>query len=107
MQKVIYFHGYGSNSSSEKAIALSFNYYVEAPTIPIKYDDALSALTDYLTSTCTGEEVFVGTSLGGYWACKMAEKLGYPAVLINPSCRPSKTLSLYGNAALTEAELAK
>jgi predicted esterase YcpF (UPF0227 family) len=42
------------------------------------------------------ELIFVGTSLGGWWAEKMAKLYQCKAVIINPSINPESSLSKYG-----------
>ena len=39
--------------------------------------------------------ILVGTSLGGFWANYMAEKMNLPCILINPVPRPSTSLLKY------------
>lgn len=39
--------------------------------------------------------IFIGTSLGGYWAYYMANLFSVPFISINPAIEPSKTLANY------------
>ena len=106
--KVVYLHGYGSSAQSNKVLELGKIFDVSAPNIPIKYDDAVELLTTYLTDLSKESNlILVGTSLGGYWAGVMSDKLGIPAVLINPSCSPKTTIDRYNNVELTQTELDK
>jgi predicted esterase YcpF (UPF0227 family) len=105
---VVYFHGYGSSPQSDKVKGLSQHFDVFAPEIPIQYDVAKAYLHGMLSDYCRKRDlVLVGTSLGGYWAGVMSNLLALPAVLINPSCYPSVTLSRYRDSKLTEEELRK
>lgn len=102
---VVYFHGYGSNPNSEKVDRIHMalpEYEVYAFDIDIDVDKAyahLSAkidevLTMVIHSNC--ELVFVETSLGGWWASKMAEAYGAKAIIINPSSNPKDSLLKHG-----------
>lgn len=109
--KVIYFHGYGSSSASDKVVALR-EYFedVFAPDIPLEWDKAEVYLKDFcskLLNKHTTSFVFAGTSLGGYWATRMSDYFGVPSVIINPSVTPATTLQSYRNPALTIPELIK
>ena len=42
-----------------------------------------------------GQLTFVGSSLGGFYACYAAERLGARAVLVNPAVRPYDDLAPY------------
>lgn len=96
---VVYFHGYGSSSKTDKVVGLAQNFdSVAAPDIPIDFDDASVYLTNWINDLKSDGRslLFVGTSLGGYWASRMSAQFKIPAVIINPSCTPSSTLSRYG-----------
>ena len=83
---IVYLHGFNSafNPYSDKIAALSKldNVY------PLSYDSFDSydnILRDILETTKHLENlVFVGTSLGGFYAANAASVLGVPCVLINP-----------------------
>jgi predicted esterase YcpF (UPF0227 family) len=106
--KVVYFHGYGSNTQSQKIVELGKTFEVIAPEIPIKFDEAIQHLTNFILHDLLDSRlIFVGTSLGGYWAGLMSSMFAVPAVLINPSCEPGATLKRYNNSKLDETELAK
>ena len=108
---VIYFHGYGSSSASDKVVGLRTYFEdVYAPDIPILLDEAEVYLKQFCTellNESTKQFVFVGTSLGGYWATRMSDYFGVPSVIINPSTWPATSLGVYQNPILTDAELAK
>jgi predicted esterase YcpF (UPF0227 family) len=100
---VIYFHGMGSSgTTSEKAAFLRKYYTVYAPDIPMGYYQAmehlLSFVKDVLIAHRLQNVVLVGSSLGGYWASRMADCFRLPCVLINPSCNPGPRLPAYGYA---------
>jgi len=101
---IIYFHGYGSSQNSDKATRLrqdvDFNVY--AFNIDIDPDVAKKHLIDCIDMALIDdleapeELVFVGTSLGAWWASKMAALYDCKAVLINPSVDPANSLLKYG-----------
>lgn len=93
----VYLHGFNSayDPLSEKVLELkklgkvygitydTFGTYQEI------YDEILNQLPD------SEEIVFVGTSLGGFWAAEMARRLGSPSVIINPCTNPRDMLQKY------------
>lgn len=93
---LVYLHGFRSSPDSNKARIthqyaesrglggdLLMPYLREGPRASIRQLESLVAGRD---SRRLG---FFGSSLGGFYATVMAEKLGCPAVLINPAVRPS------------------
>ena len=105
--KIIYLHGYGSSPSSEKVKSLQEHFDVYAPNVPLLFDEAFESLITELKNLKSLDVVLVGTSLGGYWASLLSEMFKIPAIIINPSCSPNKTLAKYKNVALTDLELSK
>lgn len=97
--KVIYLHGYGSSSASDKVTGLREYFWdVYAPDIPIYWDEAETLLKKFIQSVIDLDQrqtVIVGTSLGGYWATRMADHFRLPSVIINPSCTPATSLRKY------------
>ena len=51
--------------------------------------------TEHDTKHGTGGVTVIGSSLGGYFATYLAEKHGWPAVLLNPAVVPQRDLSAY------------
>lgn len=94
MTTFIYIHGYGSSSLSEKARELrSFYPGLITPDVPTDYNEAKNVLEDLVNSIPDMYDIcLIGTSLGGYWATHLSNVFRVPAVVINPSCRPAKTL---------------
>jgi predicted esterase YcpF (UPF0227 family) len=109
--KVIYLHGYGSSSASDKVTGLKqFFWDVYAPDIPIFWDEAEELLLKFVSEVNNSDSrptVVVGTSLGGYWATRMADHFGLPSVIINPSCTPASSLRKYPDCKLSVKELLK
>ncbi|RZU98255.1 YqiA/YcfP family alpha/beta fold hydrolase [Spiribacter vilamensis] len=48
---------------------------------------------------------FIGTSLGGYFAALMGQRLGLPAIMVNPSCDPHWALAHYRGVTLENYKL--
>ena len=105
MKKVIvYFHGYGSSPNSDKVTRLRQEKNWETYAFPINIDpvvafEQLSGNIDMILADNPHDEdillVFVGTSLGAWWASKMAKVYTCHAVLINPSIDPETSLLKY------------
>lgn len=101
---IVYFHGYGSSPNSDKVSRLKqeedFNVY--AFNIDIDPEVATKQLTENIDMALMEdlhrpeELVFVGTSLGGWWAARMASLYKCKAVIINPSINPGVSLEKYG-----------
>lgn len=102
-QKLLYLHGFNSSPESHKAKLVQS--YLEqrgcsnlllCPQIPVVPDEARIFLEQIVEETLANHHLnFVGSSLGGYYACYLAEKYSANAVLINPSVRPYETLKAY------------
>jgi predicted esterase YcpF (UPF0227 family) len=104
MYTIIYFHGYGSSSKTDKVQILKDLYpdkRVLAFDADIDPDIAkhevgeriLFALLDDIHSE--DELYFVGTSLGAWLASTLSDAFDCPAILINPSSAPYSTLERY------------
>lgn len=107
---IVYFHGFGSNSKTPKVAALTAafpNDTVVAFDIDIdtnislgsydltnKIDDALIAELHSIK-----EVIFVGTSLGAWYAGTLARIYDVRCILINPSFNPAETLKKYNISA--------
>lgn len=105
----IYIHGFNSgyNPFGYKVEALKKIARVTGVTYDsfMKHDavfpDMEQQLHDILEPCRTdnprsGRDIFLaGTSLGGFWAAKFSNHFGIPAVLINPTIHPQKSLKRY------------
>jgi predicted esterase YcpF (UPF0227 family) len=100
---IVYFHGFNSNSNTEKVGLLKKAYPeadVIAPNIPFaSYNHTYNYLKEWLKEHLPGEGdiIFVGTSLGGYWCHIMAEEFGIQAVVINPCLSPKAEIAKLDN----------
>lgn len=99
---IVYFHGYGSSANTSKlqkleavensrvfAWDIDIDPSVSIPELLKNIDDTV--MLERLHEPC--QVVFVGTSLGGWYASTVADIYGVDAVLINPSWHPAKGLS--------------
>ena len=102
MPTLVYAHGFKSASRSRKATQLrdylqahrpDVNYL--APDLSFDPELALAQLEQCCAGVAVDELTIVGSSLGGFYARVLAEKLGCRAVLLNPSIRPFDTLAHY------------
>lgn len=102
---VVYFHGFASSPDTSKVAQLkAAGFKVVAPSINIDPDIAEHELTLFIKNELhkdfgqrepSDPIIFVGTSLGGFWAARMAEKFDCPSVLINPAMHPEVSLQQY------------
>ena len=102
---IVYFHGYGSSPNSDKVAALRAGLKdrakVYAYPADIDPEIAKAELTREIDSMLAGHRnaatqdsvIFIGTSLGGWWASELGESYGIPAIVINPSCNPTSSLA--------------
>ena len=91
---IIYFHGFKSSSDSKKAHNLkqfiktdTKNTSIIIPDLNDKFEDANTQINDLIES-CETDIVFMGSSLGGYYALYYSQLLSTKAVLINPAIPP-------------------
>ena len=96
MALVIYLHGFASKGESPKSIALAenlVNHTVVAPDLPIDPVEVERIVNDIVESHHERPVVFVGTSLGGFWANYFAQRYDAPCVIANPSPQPAATMA--------------
>lgn len=87
---ILNIHGYkGSAQNSAYAALTALGHEVTSPELD--YDtlspDETIAILCRKAEEC-GEEMLVGSSLGGFYAAVMSVRLGLPAVLVNPCLLP-------------------
>ena len=98
---IVYLHGFGSSGSSAKVDALKAKFgadQVFAPNLPIDPRDVADLIREkvldwYGTRKSDDKLVFVGTSLGAFYASFFGHTYDAPAVIVNPSVRPYESLS--------------
>jgi predicted esterase YcpF (UPF0227 family) len=105
MKKIaVYFHGYNSSANSNKVEQLreagfeTYSWDIDIdPNISIPFLD--NKIMDVLLDNINEEMdlVFIGTSLGAWYAAKLAEHfINVRTILINPSHDPKNSLLKYG-----------
>lgn len=95
MATIIYLHGFMSAGDSPKSQALKKEFgdaNVIAPDLPIHPNDVIKFMNKLVRQIKNYPIIFVGTSLGGFYANYFAQKYDCPGILVNPATVPSKTL---------------
>ncbi|SFV09626.1 YqiA/YcfP family alpha/beta fold hydrolase [Pseudoduganella namucuonensis] len=96
---ILYLHGFRSSPLSMKARLLGARMaelgrgadYV-CPQLPASPKLAMELALSLVDGVPAGELAIVGSSLGGYYATWMAERLGCRAALLNPAIVPQLSL---------------
>ena len=98
---ILYFHGFASSSNSNKAKVLkkyiSTNYKnaeIIIPDLDNNFKIAVSQILKLIESA-KHPIVFMGSSLGGYYASYFSTKLKTKSVLINPAIPPLRDFEMY------------
>ena len=97
MTKIIYINGFRGGGPSAKIDALheAFPDSVYNDYVPARFDKAVVAIANMVEKCGYEDYVFVGTSLGGFYAAWAARKYRAKALLLNPSLFPAHTLRKY------------
>ena len=99
---IVYIHGFNSSPSSHKSNQLRAqlarlgreNEFV-CPALPHQPREAMALLERELSGASADEVTLVGSSLGGFYATWLTEKLGVRSVLVNPAITPHEGLREY------------
>jgi predicted esterase YcpF (UPF0227 family) len=96
---ILYLHGFRSSPKSFKARAvgvrmleMGISDHLQCPQLPASPNDAIALAEKLVEGVPASELAIVGSSLGGYYATYLAERLGCRAVLLNPAIVPLKDL---------------
>jgi predicted esterase YcpF (UPF0227 family) len=99
---LVYLHGFNSSPASHKARLLERRLEelgkageFSCPALPDRPARAIALLEDALRVAEPKRVTLVGSSLGGYYATYLAERLGVRAVLVNPAVKPYEGLRAY------------
>ncbi len=99
---IVYLHGFRSSPDSFKArllgerlAALGLAQAYEAPALDVAPARAIAQIEALCARHDPDTLSLIGSSLGGYYATWMAERLGCRAVLLNPGIFAARDLSLY------------
>jgi predicted esterase YcpF (UPF0227 family) len=90
--KIIYLHGLGTGGPGQKATLFQHEFgerFVTAPMLPLDPNDAEHTVSEIILENYNKQLLFVGISLGGFWANYFAQKCHAPCLLINPMLKPS------------------
>ena len=101
---IVYLHGFRSSPASRKARVLcdavaalpaSTRPVLHVPELTDGPAAAITAVLDLVRGVDAQALAFVGSSLGGFYATYLAERLAARAVLVNPAVRPYDDLRPY------------
>jgi predicted esterase YcpF (UPF0227 family) len=95
---IIYLHGFNSGGQSHKAAWLRAHRAQEALRVLRKFIRRLRRENSH-----DRKLMLIGSSLGGFWAQRLAPEFGACIVLINPSMRPDETLARHTGRYRNEA----
>jgi uncharacterized protein len=99
---IVYLHGFRSSPASRKATMLreamaargrSAEY--ACPALPASPARAIELVLAAANAVPRERLALIGSSLGGYYATWLAERLGCRAALLNPAIRPQDDLARY------------
>lgn len=97
MRKILYLHGFRSSPRSTKAqrLANSLGQRPDvswlAPQLPASPAQAMQLALE-LFAEATRDDLVIGSSLGGFYAGRLASRLGCRALCINPATYPARDL---------------
>lgn len=96
---ILYLHGFKSSPSSTKArqigaalVAQGRGAHYRCPQLPASPAQAIALAMTIAGEASPADLCLIGSSLGGYYATWMAERLGCRAVLLNPAVQLPRSL---------------
>lgn len=99
---ILYLHGFRSSPTSRKATMLRERMRVLGrepeylcPQLPASPRAAVDLALRLARTAPAGSLALIGSSLGGYYATWLAERLGCRAVLLNPAITPARDLEAH------------
>ena len=97
---ILYLHGFRSSPQSAKTSLLAAHMQALGrgdeylcPQLPASPRAAVDLVLDIASKVDLAELTLIGSSLGGYYATYVAEKLGCRAVLLNPAVFAARDLA--------------
>ena len=101
--KIYYFHGFGSDTNSTTGLELKSAF----PNTEIidydtsSYEKSLAQFKEFFKGKRFDyTDLFIGSSLGGYWANRFCQQFGVQTILINPSLEPDNSLKKFDGKAM-------
>ena len=99
---LLYLHGFRSSPQSTKA-RLTAAWVARmrpdvqwcCPQLPPSPAEAMAMLSQRIEAWSAAHCAVIGSSLGGFYATALAERLGWRAVLLNPAVDPARDLAKY------------
>lgn len=99
---LLYLHGFRSSPQSAKAQKMAALMAARHPAVrwwcpqlPPSPQCAMAMLEKGLADWPAGSMAVIGSSLGGFYATAVAERMGCKAVLLNPAVDPARDLARY------------
>ncbi|PRC91346.1 YqiA/YcfP family alpha/beta fold hydrolase [Solimicrobium silvestre] len=99
---ILYLHGFRSSPASFKAQMIRATLQETGraeeylcPQLPASPQSAIALCLQLCEQIDPSELTIIGSSLGGYYATYLAEKLSCRAVLLNPAVKPPRDLAAY------------
>jgi uncharacterized protein len=99
---LLYLHGFRSSPHSAKARRVAqwmqrhrADVHWWCPPLPPSPQEAVELLQKGVADWPRDGTAIIGSSLGGFYATVLAERLGCPAVLLNPAVEPARDLAAY------------
>ncbi len=99
---IVYLHGFNSSPASQKSTqmqarmeALGLGPLFSCPALPDRPAQAIALAEAHVRRAAPAAVTVVGSSLGGFYATWLAERLGVRAVLLNPAITPHLGLQAY------------
>jgi predicted esterase YcpF (UPF0227 family) len=97
---ILYLHGFRSSPKSFKArvvgvrmLEMGLSDALRCPQLPASPSAAMALALSLVQGVPAHELAIIGSSLGGYYATWLAERLGCRAVLLNPAVKPLDSLA--------------
>ena len=99
---ILYLHGFRSSPTSMKARQLAQAMQqagrgaeLVCPQLPASPAEAIALALQLCANWQPDETTIIGSSLGGFYATYLAERLSCRAVLLNPAVKPPRDLASY------------
>lgn len=97
---VLYLHGFRSSPMSFKARRMAEwlarhrpDVHFWCPQLPPSPRQAVAEIMTGVANWPSATSVVMGSSLGGFYATVVAERTGWPALVINPAVKPARDLA--------------